>query len=75
MYGWEFPPHHSGGLGVACYGLTRAMSDQGYDVTFVMPKKLNVGVPWASFVFADLPQIEVHGIHPNRVNLRESALF
>ena len=63
MYGWEFPPHHSGGLGVACFGLTRAMSDQGYDVTFVMPKKLNVGVPWARFVFADLPQIEVHGVN------------
>ena len=26
MFGWEFPPHISGGLGTACYGLTRGMS-------------------------------------------------
>ncbi|KKT36370.1 MAG: glycosyl transferase group 1, partial [Parcubacteria group bacterium GW2011_GWC1_44_26] len=23
MFGWEFPPHNSGGLGTACFGLTR----------------------------------------------------
>ena len=23
MFGWEFPPHIAGGLGTACYGLTR----------------------------------------------------
>lgn len=53
MFGWEFPPHNSGGLGVACYGLTRAMAELGFDLTFVMPKKLNVGAPWARFLFAD----------------------
>jgi len=25
MLGWEFPPFISGGLGTACYGLTKAM--------------------------------------------------
>jgi glycosyltransferase involved in cell wall biosynthesis len=53
MFGWEFPPHHSGGLGVACQGLTRAMAARGIDIIFVMPKKLDVGAPWARFVFAD----------------------
>ena len=57
MFGWEFPPHHSGGLGVACYGLTRALSRLGFELTFVMPKKLAVGVPWARFVFADMPAV------------------
>jgi glycosyltransferase involved in cell wall biosynthesis len=39
MFGWEFPPHISGGLGTACYGLTRGMSHiAGLDVTFVVPK-------------------------------------
>ncbi|MGE5295632.1 MAG: glycosyltransferase family 4 protein [Solirubrobacterales bacterium] len=37
MLGWEFPPYISGGLGTACYGLTRAMSRQGTEVTFIMP--------------------------------------
>src|SRR5665213_1709057 len=53
MFGWEFPPHHSGGLGVACKGLTRAMAARGIEIVFVMPKKLDVGAPWARFVFAD----------------------
>jgi len=38
MFGWEFPPHISGGLGTACYGLTKGLSLNGVDVTFVMPK-------------------------------------
>lgn len=57
MFGWEFPPHHSGGLGVACYGLTRALSARGHGLVFVMPKRLPVGAPWARFVFADAPEI------------------
>lgn len=39
MFGWEFPPHISGGLGTACYGLTKGfipLSD--VDLTFVVPK-------------------------------------
>ena len=52
MFGWEFPPYNSGGLGVACLGLTRALADIGAEVIFVMPKKLDVKVPWARFVFA-----------------------
>lgn len=57
MFGWEFPPHNSGGLGVACYGLTRALSRRGAQITFVMPKKLPVGAPWARFVFAEIPTV------------------
>lgn len=53
MFGWEFPPHNSGGLGVACQGLTRAMAARGIDIVFVMPKKLDVNASWARFVFAD----------------------
>ncbi len=38
MLGWEFPPFISGGLGTACYGLTKAMSAIGTDVMFVLPR-------------------------------------
>lgn len=38
MFGWEFPPHISGGLGTACYGLTKGLALNGVEVTFVMPK-------------------------------------
>lgn len=53
MFGWEFPPFHSGGLGVACLGLTRALHDIGVDVLFVMPKQLDVHTPYARIIFAD----------------------
>jgi glycogen synthase len=38
MLGWEFPPFTSGGLGTACYGLTKGLTKQGVKVTFVIPK-------------------------------------
>lgn len=37
MFGWEFPPYISGGLGTACHGITRALSAQGVDIIFVLP--------------------------------------
>ena len=37
MFGWEFPPFSSGGLGTACYGLTKSLSKKGADITFVLP--------------------------------------
>lgn len=53
MFGWEFPPFNSGGLGVACLGLTKALSRRGFDVIFVMPKKLEIDAPWARMIYAD----------------------
>lgn len=41
MLGWEFPPFISGGLGTACYGLTRALSRRQNGVTFVLPKTVD----------------------------------
>jgi glycosyltransferase involved in cell wall biosynthesis len=38
MFGWEFPPHISGGLGTASYGLTKGLAKSGVEVLFVMPK-------------------------------------
>lgn len=38
MFGWEFPPHIAGGLGTACYGLTRGLARAGAEVIFVVPK-------------------------------------
>jgi glycosyltransferase involved in cell wall biosynthesis len=39
MFGWEFPPHISGGLGTACYGLTKGLAElKDVEVTFVVPK-------------------------------------
>lgn len=37
MFGWEYPPKHSGGLGVACQGLVRGLLHHGAQVTLVLP--------------------------------------
>jgi len=38
MFGWEFPPHISGGLGTACFGLTSSLIQHDVDVLFVVPR-------------------------------------
>ena len=39
MFGWEFPPHISGGLGTASFGLTKGMATlDDLEVIFVVPK-------------------------------------
>lgn len=39
MLGWELPPHNSGGLGVACYQLCKALSKNNVDIDFILPYK------------------------------------
>ena len=41
MFGWEFPPLSSGGLGTACYGLTKSLSKKGIEITFVLPYSID----------------------------------
>ncbi len=38
MFGWEFPPHITGGLGTACFGITKGLSKHGTEIIFVVPK-------------------------------------
>lgn len=43
MFGWEFPPRMSGGLGTACYGMTAALAGLGHRITFVLPRDGETG--------------------------------
>lgn len=54
MFGWELPPFNSGGLGVACAGLTKALSEQGIEITFVLPKEVDLKINYMKVVFADI---------------------
>lgn len=38
MFGWEFPPHVSGGLGTACHEMTKALTRHGARIAFVVPR-------------------------------------
>jgi len=37
MLGWELPPHNSGGLGVACFHMSKALALEGASIDFVVP--------------------------------------
>lgn len=64
MFGWEFPPHISGGLGTACYGLTQGLSHiEDLDVTFVVPK-----------AFGDEDQSAMNLIGANNVPIRHRKI-
>lgn len=63
MFGWEFPPFNSGGLGVACHGLTEALIQEDINVTFVLPRKYgDPNLPEVKFVFADKNPIKVYTV-------------
>ena len=38
MYGWEFPPNFTGGLGIACYGIVHGLLANHVEVALVLPK-------------------------------------
>jgi glycogen(starch) synthase len=40
MYGWEFPPNISGGLGVACHAIVNELTKKGINVDIVLPLNL-----------------------------------
>jgi len=52
MFGWEFPPHISGGLGTACYGLVKGLDHHKQEIIFVVPKLWGDEEPLADFVNA-----------------------
>lgn len=57
MLGWELPPHNSGGLGIACYQMCRALSKQGVDIEFILPYQAE----------HDIGFMEVTAAHPQGV--------
>jgi glycogen(starch) synthase len=44
MLGWELPPHNSGGLGVACYNLCKALAKRDIDIEFILPYQADHGI-------------------------------
>lgn len=53
MFGWELPPHNSGGLGVACYYLARALAKTKAEVLFVLPRTVDALAADFKILFAD----------------------
>ena len=53
MFGWELPPFNSGGLGVACFELTKSLTALGAKVTFVLPKSQQIDLKFMKVMFAN----------------------
>lgn len=66
MFGWEFPPHITGGLGTACFGLSRSLARLGTDLLFVVPRVYGdedqsmINLVNASDITVDLEESEYH---------------
>jgi glycogen synthase len=70
MFGWEFPPLNSGGLGTACLGLTKALAKQGIEISFVLPKsQQEIKVDFMKLIIADNPNSSNNDIQ-SKVNLK-----
>ena len=52
MLGWELPPHNSGGLGVACYHMCKALARQGVDIEFIVPYHADHGIDFMTITAA-----------------------
>ena len=65
MFGWEFPPHISGGLGTASFGLTKGMATlDDLEVIFVVPK-----------AWGDEDQTMVRLVGANQVHVRYKQVY
>ncbi|MEN8252902.1 MAG: glycosyltransferase family 4 protein [Patescibacteria group bacterium] len=56
MVGWEYPPHNSGGLGVACDGLSKALSDAGNQIYFALPYQHSKSLAHLEFIACHDPK-------------------
>lgn len=71
MFGWELPPHNSGGLGVACYNLAKALHAKNIGILFVLPRSVAVSAVFP-VVFAGV-SIDVVSIGSPLVPYLDSA--
>jgi glycogen(starch) synthase len=55
MLGWELPPYNSGGLGIACYQMCKALSKKDIDIEFILPYQADHNVDFMK-VTAAYPQ-------------------
>ena len=75
MFGWEFPPFNSGGLGTACYGITKALSEKGVEVNFVLPRNFEVKEEFLNLISARLPKIKIKEIDSLLVSYMTSESY
>ncbi len=64
MVGWEYPPHNSGGLGVACEGLTQALAEQNTQIYFTLPYKTGFSASHMDILDCGASHATLLAVHP-----------
>lgn len=70
MFGWEFPPFISGGLGTACFGLTTSMKKLGVETHFVLPSFGKQEITVSEIPLINASEVPI----PNRVILTDEVV-
>lgn len=58
MLTWEFPPYIAGGLGMACYGLAKALLSKGVEIDMILPTSQDVYFPLRTPTDADILPVD-----------------
>lgn len=75
MFGWEFPPLNSGGLGTACYGIAKSLSEKGMEINFVLPQNRKVPEKFLNVISAKLPKIKIKEVDSLLVSYMTSQSY
>jgi glycogen synthase len=62
MLGWELPPHHVGGMGVACYQMCQELSYSGVDIEFILPFSADFNIDFMKITPAHNQSVEEFAI-------------
>ncbi len=73
MLGWEFPPFISGGLGTACYGLTKAMGRMGTEIVFLLPRMNPIRIAGGAEESVDVLECDLPNVRLRPVSSRLRA--
>ncbi len=73
MLGWEFPPFISGGLGTACYGLTKAMGRMGTEIVFLLPRMNPIRISGGAEESVDVLECDLPNVRLRPVSSRLRA--
>jgi glycogen synthase len=79
MFGWEYPPLHLGGLGVACQGLVQGLLHNNVKITLVLPHANTIAEREVTVLSTDHPSVstltvqsilqpyDTHGSYDSRI--------
>lgn len=66
MLGWELPPYNSGGLGVACYQMAKALNNRGIEIDFVLPSNED---------YSEIDFMKVHAVKIGKKSSLQRKIF